>query len=52
MADDAALSKKREREKVLIELRAKRNQGRKALKDEVLAETIGEKLQKSEGHAE
>ncbi len=50
MAD--AASKKREREQVLFELRAKRNQARVAHKEEVLAETVGEKLRRTEGHAE
>ena len=44
--------KKRERERILFELRAKRNQARQAHKEEVLAETIGEKLKRTEGHGE
>ena len=43
---------KRERERKLFELRNKRNQARKSNKDEVLAETIGEKVGKADGHQE
>jgi hypothetical protein len=43
---------KRERERKLFELRQKRNQARKLNKDEVLAETIGEKVAKADGHQE
>lgn len=53
MADAAAQqAKKREREQVLFELRAKRNQARRLHKDEVMAEAIGEKARRTEGHAE
>lgn len=43
---------KKERERKLFELRQKRNQARKLNKDEVLAETIGEKVAKADGHQE
>jgi pre-mRNA-splicing factor SYF2 len=39
-------------ERKLFELRNKRNQARKLNKDEVLAETIGEKVAKADGHEE
>lgn len=46
------MDRKVEMERKLFELRNKRNQARKLNKDEVLAETIGEKLSKADGHEE
>lgn len=40
------MSTKAERQKVLFELRNKRNAARKQNKDEVMAETLGEKIGK------
>ncbi len=51
-AASAAIVRKKEMEKKLFDLRQKRNQARKNNKDEVLAETMGEKLSKAEGHEE
>jgi hypothetical protein len=46
------MDRKVEMERKLFELRNKRNQARKLNKDEVLAETIGEKVAKADGHDE